>query len=115
MAREDKRLVELYERLAEAERKTLLDFAEFLAERSRPPEIGAPREIPRPQRESVIGAVKRLGETYYMVDKTRILHETSGLVTEHLMQGREASEVIDELEVLFHRQYERLIGEQKDR
>lgn len=115
MARDDKRLLELFEKLGDAERRTLLDFAEFLAERSRPREIGTPRDIPRPERESVIGAVKRLGETYYMVDKTRILHETSGLVTEHLMQGRAASEVIDELEVLFRRQYERLTGEQKEK
>jgi hypothetical protein len=109
MARDDKRLIELFEKLGEGERRTLLDFAEFLALRSAPREIGEPREIPRPERESVIGAVKRLGETYYMVDKSKILHETSGLVTEHLMQGRAAYEVIDELEVVFRRQYERLV------
>lgn len=114
MARDDRRLLDLFEKLGESERRTLLDFAEFLAMRAEPREIEEPRDIPRPERESVIGAVKRLGETYHMVDKSRILHETSGLVTEHLMQGRAASEVIDELEVVFRRQYERLTDRNKE-
>lgn len=115
MATDDKRLLELYGKLGDGERRTLLDFAEFLAARCEPREIGEPQHIPRPERESVIGAVKRLGETYYMVDKAKILHETSSLVTEHLMHGREASTVIDELEVVFRQQYERLVDAEKDK
>jgi len=114
MAKDDKRLQELFEKLGETERGTLLDFAEFLAQRCEPREIGVPRSIERPSEETVIGAVKRLGETYYMIDKSKILHETSNLVSEHVMQGREASAVIDDLEAVFRKQYERLVDESGD-
>jgi hypothetical protein len=40
-----------------------------------------------------------------------MLNETSGLMTEHLMQGRPAPEVIDELEALFRRHYQQQFGE----
>jgi hypothetical protein len=41
-----------------------------------------------------------------MLNKDTMLHETSGLVAQHLLQGRAAVEVIDDLEVVFQRQYE---------
>jgi hypothetical protein len=43
-----------------------------------------------------------------MLDKSDLLHEASELMTTHLMQGRPAAEVIDELEVVFRRHYERV-------
>jgi hypothetical protein len=107
--RPEKRLLELYEGLPEAERKSLLDFAEFLAERAAPlapPVPQEPLDIPRPEEETVVAAMKRLRETYPMIDHSKLLHEASGLMAEHMMQGRPAPEVIDELEQLFLRHYE---------
>jgi hypothetical protein len=112
MEKAEKKLLSHFARLPPVERETLLAFAEFLAARSgadRP--IEAPEPIPRPGSESVIGAVKRLSATYPMLDKSKVLHETSGLVTQHLMQGRAAVDVIDELEVVFRRHYEKLTRE----
>ena len=37
-----------------------------------------------------------------------MLHETSALMAAHVLQGREASAVIDELEALFATRYEAL-------
>ena len=41
-----------------------------------------------------------------MLDKSLLLNETSALMTQHVMQGKDAVEVIDELELLFRRVYE---------
>lgn len=108
-----KRLAELFGRLPEAEQKSLLDFAEFLAERAGPvasPHPQEPLDIPRPDEESVVAAMKRLRETYPMIDHSKMLHEASGLMGEHMMQGRPAPEVIDDLEVMFVRYYEKHKG-----
>jgi hypothetical protein len=89
-------------------------FAEFLAGRSEERgredlEAGTPAEpksIPRPETESVVAAIKRLSETYPMLDRSLLLTDTSSLMTAHLMKGREAPDVIDELEELFARHYQ---------
>lgn len=109
-SRPEKRLQALYNGLPEAERKSLLDFAEFLAERAGPVESEVPQEpldIPRPAEENVVAAMKRLRETYPMIDHSKLLNEASGLMAEHMMQGRPAPEVIDKLEQLFLSHYEK--------
>ncbi len=111
--RPEKRIVELYMQLPEAERKSLLDFAEFLASHCEPvePQSLEPISIPRPADESVVAAMKRLRETYPMLDHSKLLHEASGLMAQHLMQGRPAAEVIDDLEQMFLRYFEKLLEE----
>lgn len=113
----EKRLLELFNRLPEAERRSLLDFAEFLAERAGPvasPHPSEPLDIPRPEEESVVAAMKRLRETYPMIDHSKMLHEASGLMGEHMMQGRPAPEVIDEMESMFVRYYKKHTGNSDD-
>ncbi|EHQ51052.1 hypothetical protein ECTPHS_00085 [Ectothiorhodospira sp. PHS-1] len=106
----ERRLRSLYRGLSAADRETLLAFAEFLAGRAAaaPTSVPAPEPIPRPEEESVIRAMKRLSATYPMLDKACLLNETSQLMTQHVMQGRAAVEVIDELEAVFARHYQRL-------
>lgn len=106
-----KRLLEIFGRLPEAERKSLLDFAEFLAGRCEPaaPVSLEPAQIPRPKEESVVAAIKRLRETYHMLDHSSMLHEASGLMAQHVMSGRPAEEVIDELEALFRRDFDKFL------
>ena len=43
-----------------------------------------------------------------MLDKKQMLGVTSDLVTQHILQGRDAAEVIDELEDLFTQHYQQL-------
>jgi len=105
----ERQLRSLYTALDQADRETLLAFAEFLAGRKKEPaptELPEPTSIPRPEKESVVGAIKRLSATYPMLEKGRMLNETSNLMTRHIMHGRAATEVIDELEALFGRHYE---------
>ncbi len=116
-AKPEKRLLALFNQLPEAERKSLLDFAEFLAERAGPVAPAHPTEpldIPRPEGESVVAAMKRLRQTYPMLDHSKMLHEASGLMGEHMMQGRPAPEVIDDLELMFVRYYKKHTGSSDD-
>jgi hypothetical protein len=116
---EQRRLLKLFAQLGEQDRESLLAFAEFLAGRSKEreePETDTPAEpkpIPRPETESVVAAIKRLSETYHMLDRSLLLTDTSSLMTAHLMKGREAPEVIDELEELFARHYQAHLASKK--
>lgn len=107
-----KRLLKLFRELSEEQQRTLLSFAEFLASQGEqaPREIPEPEAIPRPEGESVVKAMKRLSATYHMLDKSKLLNETSALMAQHVMQGRPAEEVIDELEVVFEMHYKRVTG-----
>ncbi|MBL4762607.1 MAG: hypothetical protein JKY93_07915, partial [Gammaproteobacteria bacterium] len=55
--------------------------------------------------ETVIAAVKRLSNNYFMLDKDVLLHKTSALMTAHMLQGRESEAVIADLEALFEGEY----------
>jgi hypothetical protein len=121
MTPEQERLLALYADLDAQQRASLMAFAEFLragatvavdarAEQTpEPVEIPQPELVPRPERESVVAALKRLSASYRMLDKSKMLNETSSLVAQHVMEGREAVQVIDELEVLFQRHYESFV------
>ena len=107
------RLLKLIDTLPRAQQNQLLEFAEFLAERyTVDEEVSQPREITRPENESVIEAMKRLRESYPMLDPEKLLNETSSLMSAHLMQGRSAGSVIDELEEVFKKHYQVLVDEQ---
>jgi hypothetical protein len=109
MTADERRLLRLFRSLSESRRAGLLDYAEFLLARVLPDAPETPRtplDIPRPATESVVKAIKRLRETYPMVDRAKILHETSACMTAHLVQGKPAAQVIDELEALFRRHYQ---------
>ena len=120
----EKRLAEIVNRLPATQAAALLEFAEFLLIRhgstgaeampSAAAEIPAPLDIPRPAEESVVKAVKRLRATYPMLDARKLLNETSAIMTQHVMQGRDKIEVIEELEILFRVHYEKLTGNNKD-
>jgi len=113
--KETKKLLGFYRDLPDEVAQQLLDFAEFLAARYKveAKEISLPEEISRPENESVVIAIKRLSATYPMLNKDTLLNETASLVSQNLLQGRDAVEVIDELEVIFSKQYEILIEELK--
>lgn len=103
-----KRITQLADTLSAEEQATLLAFAEFLQQRSVPHRAPPPvlNPIPRPAEESVIAAIKRLSQTYPMLEKSHLLNQTSQLMTQHIMQGKPAAVVIDELEAVFQQHYE---------
>lgn len=110
-----KRLKRIFSELPEADQKSLVDFGEFLLSRvdRNPPSLEI-NLIPRPETESVVAAIKRLTQTYPMLDKGQLFNETSSLMTQHIMQGRAASDVIDELETLFTKHYNRFLENSKE-
>ena len=103
-----KKLLAYYRDLPDEVAQQLVDFAEFLALRHKVEvkELLSPEEISRPEQESVVIAVKRLTATYPMLDTDKLLDQTASLVSQNMLQGREAVEVIDELEVIFRKHYD---------
>lgn len=108
-ADEDK-LLQLYRALDAESRKGLLDYAAFLSGRvaSAGP-VPKPDDIPRPEEETVVAAIRRLSETYFMLDKEVMLHKAAGMMAEHVLQGRDAAAVIDDLEAAFSTAYDKLL------
>lgn len=115
MSAGSKRLLDLFGQLAEEQQETLLAFAEFLVARpdlADEPEPSEPRPIERPAEETVVMAIRRLTRTYPMLDRRKLFGEASRFMTEHALAGRPANEVIDELEAVFARHYERMRNEE---
>ncbi len=114
--KQERKLVKVFKSLNSADKETLIAFSEFLQSRSSSlNDIESTSEVPdkplvieRPETESVVAAIKRLTATYPMVNKDDILHPISNLMTSHIMQGKKAKDVIDELEQLFDDEYLKL-------
>jgi len=100
-------LMKLFESLDQQRRDSLFDYAEFLLSRGGPvvKEIGEPVAIPKPDTETVVGAIKRMKQTYPMVDSMKVFATASDLMTEHMVRGRDVDEVINEIEALFEQTY----------
>ena len=110
MKHEEKDLLKCFRALPAEQQETLFAFAEFLTARTAvtPTVYGEPQVIPRPAKESVVQAIKRLRLTYPMLDYSKMLHEISEYMTQHLIMGKPAAEVIDSLEATFQQQYDAL-------
>lgn len=110
-----KALTQIFEYLPEKDRQTLYEFAEFLKSRAPQPEekMTEPLGIPRPDEESVVSAIKRLKQNYPMLTHKALLHETSDFMMQHMMQGRPAMDIIDELEALFEARFNELMGREE--
>ncbi|MFA5892154.1 MAG: Crp/Fnr family transcriptional regulator [Actinomycetota bacterium] len=112
MSKIEERLREILERLPDEQAQQLLEYAEFLLTKHGDENLPSePLAIARPEAESVVVAIKRLRATYPMLESAKLLNETYDLMNQHIMKGRSAVEVIDELEMLFRRHYERLAGD----
>ena len=107
---DSKRLLAVFRGLSEPRQQALTEFAEFLASKESAEADNAPAleplPIPRPEQENVVKAIQRLRQTYPMLDTGALFNEASTQMTRHLMHGVPATEVIDELERIFLKQYE---------
>ncbi|MBC8520221.1 MAG: hypothetical protein H8D24_07435 [Gammaproteobacteria bacterium] len=70
-----------------------------------------PQGLLRPKNERVVMAIRRLSETYPMLNHDKLLKQSADLMSAHLVSGREAAEVIDELEEIFQSHYQIYIDE----
>ncbi|MGB5834242.1 MAG: hypothetical protein WBG92_19970 [Thiohalocapsa sp.] len=103
---DERRLARLYRGLDAQSRQTLVTFAEFLSERSAESKAAPEAPIepvhePRRPGETVVAAIQRLRRTYPMLDAGAMLDQASSLMAAHVLQGRAAEAVIDELEAVF--------------
>jgi len=114
LSSDQKLLLNRFNDLSVDDQKFLLSFAEFLSSRSEsdnnPTKINqTPELLPRPVDESIPKAIKRLSLSYPMLQDVELLHQCSALMSEHILKGRAAVDVIDELELLFrqfHKNYQ---------
>lgn len=107
MKSKHKELLSLFRNLSAAQQASALDFMRYLQStgHSDPALPREPVQIPRPKQEAVVAAIKRLTATYPMLDTARLFDAVSGLMSQHLLSGREAEDVIDELELKFEQEY----------
>ncbi|HHC73634.1 MAG TPA: hypothetical protein ENK78_00980 [Thiothrix sp.] len=117
----EQQLLTQFNALSSEQQQSVLDFVDFLAARqATSDEISknheqsllninkpTPLAIPRPAKENVVKAIKRLTATYPMLNPDDLLHQTSDLMSAHIIQGRSAQEVIDELETIFQSAYQK--------
>jgi len=104
-------LINLYEAMDDERKKSLCDFADFLYAQAEPVSkiIPPPEDSTRPEKETVVGAVKRLKVQYFMVESMKVFSDASTLMTDHMVKGRDVIEVIDEMEILFADAYKKML------
>jgi hypothetical protein len=111
---EQRELLSLFKGLTPQRQASLLDFARFLSRQEMDSADAAPvvqeapqapLDLPRPEQESVVAAIRRLSRNYPMLENGELLHQSAALMSAHVMQGRDAVSVIDELEALFAEAY----------
>ena len=109
--RTDRQLLNLFGKLARGQQDNLIAFAEFLAGGNLPAERAGRRKpaiVPRPARETVTMAIRRMVRSYPMLDRRKLMSDASQFLAQHALEGRAAHEVIDDLEAVFARHYEQL-------
>ena len=110
----EQKALKLFRSLGAVQQQTVTSFMEFLlsqGEISTANQALQPELIPRPDQESVVKAIKRLRATYPMLDQNKLFNETSQHMTSHLLHGKPASQVIDELEAMFAQHYQRYLDD----
>ena len=113
----ERHFLRVLRKLGNAEQEQVLAFADFLKSRQQPEPAVAhqePKILPAKDGETVVGAIKRLRESYAMLDAKAMLNDTSSLMSRHVMGGDTAETVIVELEKMFERHYQRYRGAPED-
>ena len=117
MNKKESKLLNIFSDLDENDQSSIVSFAEFLLEKAKQDGrlivVDKPVEISRPEEERVVAAIKRLSATFPMLKKNSMLNETAALMSEHILKGRKAEDVIDELETLFNVRYDAFFRERE--
>ncbi|MBZ0106642.1 MAG: hypothetical protein K8H84_13580 [Sulfuricella denitrificans] len=111
---EEQKLLKLFRALDRVKQQSATSFMEFLLSQGGGVAENKPLQpdnIPRPDKESVVKAIKRMRATYHMLDQNKLFNETSQHMTSHLLHGKSATDVIDELEIMFARHYQLYLEE----
>ena len=107
-------LAELMPKLNGAQQQSVVDYASFLVYQSSPEVVvelnTTPKLIERPSKETVVEAIDRLKESYFMLDSDVVLNDVAALMGKHILQGLEAAVVIDELQLCFQSYYRKTIN-----
>lgn len=129
MTEQEQSLLDIFRKLSEHDAHSLMRFAEFLAgyeataanivekedtttsAEDVTDEMPKPEAIERPEQEKVVDALKRLSATYPMLDKKELLDKASELVAQHVMFGKPAPQVIDEIEEMFKQAYDKFVSD----
>ena len=109
-------LLKSLRKLPETQQQMLADFADFLCQRyaiEEKPVVTQPVDIPRPEEESVVKAVRRLSKTYPMLDSKDLFEKTSSFMMKNLMHGEDSGLVIDEMEIFFQQTYQSYISKKE--
>jgi len=120
MSKTEKKLINIFSDLDDNDQDSLMAFAQFLLQKAEQEGRSCVEEqlplvnIPRPEEEKVVAAIKRLSATYPMLKRDNLMNETAALMSEHILQGHSAAEVIDKLEQLFQTHYNKLKEQQAD-
>ena len=113
----EKKLLRLYRDMSDDDQHALFRYAEFLFEKQEvnldDEVLAEPLSIEPKENETVVGALKRLSASYPMLDKAKMLDQTSTLMSDHLMRGKAKEVVIQEFETLFAEQYQLIKREKK--
>jgi len=107
-------LCKIYKSLGDNQRETLLVFAEFLHEKladagvveEAKAVLQLPVLIEITENESVVKGIKRLKSSYFMIEDENLLHEVSALMSEHIMKGVSAEDIILRVEAVFKKFYQ---------
>ena len=110
LSKAERQLCQIYKKLNDSKRETLLSFAEFLISKQKETNkvkavLQQPRLIIPEENESVINGIKRLKSSYFMIDDQDLFHEISALMSAHIMKGVSAKDTILKIEVVFEKFY----------
>jgi hypothetical protein len=93
--------------------QNIIDYASFLVHQSETQQTAVidalPSLIDRPSKETVLEAIDRLKRSYFMLDTDDLLNDVAALMGKHILQGLEATMVIDELQLCFQFYYRKTI------
>ncbi|MBF0146626.1 MAG: hypothetical protein HQL84_05350 [Magnetococcales bacterium] len=97
-------ITKIWHQLNDANRDTLLKFAQFLLEQGKETQVAPPSQplnIPPPPNENVVQALKRLKKNYPMIDADiPLLDAASQLILQKVLGGSDA-DLILKMERLF--------------
>ncbi len=113
LSKAERQLCQIYKKLNDSKRETLLSFAEFLTYQQVSTEeidnvetvLHQPLLTVAEKNESVVKGIKRLKSSYFMIDDQDLFHEISALMSAHIMKGVSTKDTLLKIEVVFEKFY----------